>query len=65
MHKAQHYEYKLPEGYVWTPELRLKFDALVDEACLSEVEAQRFLDLHVEMMEEYASKFEAELGSVV
>lgn len=64
MSNAQYYEYKLPEDYVFKPDVRLKFDNLVDELYLSQIQAQRFLDLHVEMMEEYAEELEiANAGS--
>lgn len=62
--RSENYDYKLPEGYEWHPELRQRFDALVDEAGLDELTAQRFLDLHVEMMEEYATNLEKETENV-
>lgn len=61
--RAQYYEYQLPEDYEMKPETRLKFDALVDEAGLTEIQAQRFLDLHVELMEDYAERLEEEKPS--
>lgn len=47
------YTYKLPEGYEWTPELRLKFDLIVAETDLFEDEAQRLIDFHFELVKSY------------
>lgn len=52
------YKYKLPEGYSLKPEHRDKLDKLVYGCYLSNPEAQAFLDLHVELMEEYATALE-------
>lgn len=62
--KAQNYEYKLPEGYTMDTTLRQKLDALVDEAGMDETLAQRFVALHVELVEDYAERLaEAQGGS--
>ena len=55
---AENYEYNLPEGYSFDPILRQKLDGLVDKAQMTEVLAQRFVDLHVELMEDYAARLE-------
>lgn len=54
--KAQDYKYKLPEDYVLSDYHRLKLDSLVDECGLTEIQAQRFIDLHVEITEELVLK---------
>lgn len=54
--RAENYEYKLPEGYTMDTGLRQKLDALVDEAGMDETLAQRFVDLHVELVEDYAER---------
>lgn len=51
--KAQNYEYKLPEGYTMDETLRQRLDALVDAAQMSEPLAQQFINLHVELLEDY------------
>lgn len=64
MPKAKEYEYKLPEGYTMDVGLRTKLDKLVTKHKLSEAEAQEFIDLHVELTEDYAERLaEAQGGT--
>lgn len=56
MSKAEEFEYKLPEGYTMDVGLRAKLDKLVEKTGLSEEDAQAFVDLHVELMEDYAER---------
>lgn len=69
MKPAEKYEYRLPEGYEFKPNMRMKFDGLIDEVNkkgeIDEVTAQRFLDLHVEMMEEYAANLEDAVDNAI
>lgn len=51
---AEDYVYKLPEDYTMKPETRGKLDALVKKTRISNKDAQAFIDIHVELMEEYA-----------
>lgn len=61
--KAQHYEYKLPEDFELTEPFRLKLDSIVDETGLTNQQAQQFVDLHVEMTNDFVERFMAELAS--
>lgn len=48
------YTYKLPEGYTLNHKHRSLLDILVGRHKMTNEEAQDFVDLHVEMIEEYA-----------
>ena len=50
------YEYTLPEGYTMDTTLRVKLDKLVTDTGLTNEEAQKYVDLHVELMEDYAAR---------
>lgn len=52
--KSAEYVYNLPEDYTMKPETRSKLDALVEKTGISNEDAQAFIDIHVELMEEYA-----------
>lgn len=56
--EVKNYEYQLPEGYIMAPELREKLDNLVAEAVMSNEMAQKFVDLHVALTEDYAKRLE-------
>lgn len=56
------YQYKLPEGYTMDITLREKLDKLVVDTGLTEAEAQKFIDLHVELTEDYAARLEEANG---
>lgn len=60
--KAEEYIYKLPEDYVIKSETREKLDKLVHQLGLSNEQAQEFVDIHVELMEEYAAELAASTG---
>lgn len=62
---AESYIYTLPEGYVLRPEQRIKLDWLVNKCCLDNKEAQQFIDLHVEFMEEYAGAVALTIATVL
>lgn len=53
--RVNEYTYKLPADYTIKPETREKLDKLVYQLGLSNEQAQEFIDLHVELMEEYAA----------
>lgn len=63
MNKFDEYVYNLPEGYTMDEGLRTKLDKLVEKHELSEAEAQEFVDLHVELMEDYAERLTLSLNS--
>lgn len=50
------YVYKLPQGYEIKPGTRSKLDAITSKYKLMNEEAQEFVDLHVELVEEYAAE---------
>lgn len=56
---AKDYKYNLPEDYELKPKHRAKIDALVEKAGMSNELAQEFIDLHVEITEEFAAELEA------
>lgn len=62
---AKYYTYKLPEDYTLKQETRLKLDALVNKTGLSNEDAQRFVDIHVELTEDYASVMEEAMKGAV
>lgn len=55
---AAAYHYVLPDGYEFKPQTRAKIDALVEKTGLSNEDVQAFIDIHVELMEEYAAALE-------
>lgn len=55
MSEPKDYVYKLPEDYVLEPKMRRKLDVFVGNANLTNVQAQKMVDLHVELVEEYAA----------
>lgn len=59
------YVYKLPEDYEMKPEHREKLDDLVVKCQLTNEEAQELIDLHVELVEEYAKEMKKVTGGVV
>jgi len=48
--------YKLPDDYEIKPELKAKLDKLFEFHHMSEDEAQAFIDLHVELTEDFAAR---------
>lgn len=54
------YTYTLPEGYTMEPKFREKLDALVYEAGLSNELAQKFIDLHIELTEDFVQRLQEE-----
>lgn len=50
------YIYRLPNDYTIEPSTRTKLDAITSKYKLMNEEAQEFVDLHVELVEEYAEK---------
>jgi len=58
------YTYKLPDDYTMDPELRAKLDALVADTDLSNAEAQRFVDLHVELTEDFVERLQPLLKTI-
>lgn len=52
------YVYELPDGYVMKPQHREKLDGFVKEHDLTNVEAQGLIDLHVELVEEFATEMQ-------
>ena len=59
--KASEYNYKLPDDYTFPPEIREKLDDLVHKLGLSEEQAQAFIDIHVELTEDFAKRLTAQL----
>lgn len=57
--KSEEYKYELPEGYEFKPETREKIDTLVHRLGLSQEDMQEFINIHVELMEEYATGLES------
>lgn len=53
--EPEDYTYKLPSDYTMKPEHRAKLDKFVREYSLTNDEAQGLVDLHVELVEEYAA----------
>lgn len=56
MSTAEEYDYKLPEDYTIDATIRAKLDALVERTGLSEEDAQAFIDLHVELTEDFVKR---------
>lgn len=52
------YEYTLPEGYLMEQQFRDKLDALVTEAAMSNELAQKFVDLHIELTEDFVRRLQ-------
>jgi ferritin-like metal-binding protein YciE len=61
--KAQEYTYTLPEGYTMEPQFREKLDLLVEEAQLPNELAQKFIDLHIELTEDFINRYEAAVAA--
>lgn len=59
------YKYNLPEDYTMKEKHRKKLDEIVAEAGMSNELAQKFIDLHVEITEEYVEEIEAAYASNV
>lgn len=63
---AKDFTYTLPEDYEMKPEHRAKLDAVFDEIGIKDnALAQKLIDIHVEIMEEYANELEAAYASAV
>lgn len=54
--EVSEYTYKLPDDYEMKPKHREKLDRLVTRFKLTNAEAQKAVDLHVELVEEYAKE---------
>lgn len=52
--KVEEYTYELPPNYTLPHEARIELDRLVEKHAMTNEEAQEFIDLHVEFIEEYA-----------
>lgn len=55
---AQDYEYELPEGFFIKPEHRILLDQMVDECGLSNEQAQKFISLHCEIVNDMLANME-------
>lgn len=55
---AQKYTYSLPEDYILEPQFREKLDMLVEEAQMSNELAQKFVDLHIELTEDFVNRLQ-------
>lgn len=53
------YTYTLPDGYTLEQPFRGKLDALVEEAVMSNELAQKFVDLHIELTEDFIQRFKS------
>lgn len=62
---ASAYTYKLPEDYTLEPQHRAKLDVLVAKTGLSEQDAQAFVDLHVELTEDFVDRLRPMLRGLV
>lgn len=65
MDDAKTYTYNLPDDYELTPEMRTKLDELVEETLLTNDEAQKFIDLHIEVMEKFVKDFQDAHGEAL
>lgn len=54
--KSKTYIYFLPDDYELEGETRRKLDEFVDHVGMNNTQAQQMVDLHVELVEEYADK---------
>ena len=52
------YTYVLPEGYTMPEDKRVKLDKLTSNMKLTNIQAQKLVDLHVELVDEYAELME-------
>lgn len=53
--------YNLPEGYEFKPEHRAKIDAVMEKLGADNETAQELIDIHVEIVETYASELTGQL----
>jgi hypothetical protein len=56
--EPEKYIYELPDDYTMKFVHRVKIDKLVKEQNLTNEEAQRWIDLHVELVEEFAGEMQ-------
>lgn len=59
------YRYKLPEDYVMQPEHRKQLDALVAKTGISNVDAQAFVDLHIDLTEDFVDRLQPALKAIM
>lgn len=61
----RNYEYVLPEDYTLKPETLEKINGLVEKYDLSNDCVQAFIDIHVELMEEFTDAMVTPGGGMV
>lgn len=57
------FTYKLPEDYEFKPEHRAKIDAVMEKLGADNETAQELIDIHVEIVEDFATGLQAQLQS--